>query len=281
MSTYKSFAVVGGGSLGGIVINSLVAKNVSVVVLSRPESAPKTFPAGVQIVKVDYANSAAVAAAFKTHKVEVVISTITTDAAGAQTPLVEAARLAGVKLFAPSEFGMPTEGQTEGLLGLKNRIAEELKAAGVPSVRFYTGVFMEGAPWLFGYTDHGKIRIVGTGEVPVSFTSIVDIGGFVAHVVTTLPPSELANRVFRLEGERRTLNELGPLFKTTVEHVDQIPGELGELRTGLIGLMGAGPGSTGWDAVSKVEGSGSKAAGSASAYWPGHQWKTLKEVHNL
>jgi hypothetical protein len=77
------------------------------------------------------------------------------------------------------------------------------------------------------------------------------------------------------------LNSLGALFKTSVEHVDRITGEAGEMKTRLLIAMEFGAGTTGWDAANKVEGSGSNAAGSANALWPGHQWKTIKEVHKL
>ncbi|KAJ7694631.1 hypothetical protein B0H17DRAFT_1131926 [Mycena rosella] len=271
MSAYNSFAVVGGGTIGLPIINALVARNVSVVLLSRPDASAKTVPSGVQVVKVDYTDAAAVAAVFKAHNVEVVLSTITTTAAAAQKSLVEAARLAAVKLFVPSEYGMPTEGQAEG----------DLKAAGIPSTRFYVGIFTDIIPWLVGHSEHGKIRIVGKGEVPVSFTAAADIAGFVAHVLTTLPRSELENRVFRLEGDRASMNDLGVLFKAPVEHVDHITGEAGDLKTHLLAVVDTGPGSTGWDEATKAEGSGIKAAGSANALWPGHQWKTIKELHNL
>ncbi|KAJ7480043.1 hypothetical protein B0H11DRAFT_2157982 [Mycena galericulata] len=245
MSGYKSFAVVGGGIIGLPIVNALAAQNASVVLLSRPESANKAVPSGVQVVKVDYNDASAVAAIFKQHNVEVVLSTLATTAAASAVDesLMEASKRAAVKLFAPSEYGMPTEGHKEGLWGDKNRFAESLKAARIPSVRFYVGLFTEFIPFLTGYSDHGKIRIVGKGEAPVSFTSIEDVAGFVAHVLTTLPASELANRGFRLEGDWVSLNDLGAKFKT--------------------------------------KGSGSKAAGSARAFWPGHAWKTIKDVHNL
>ncbi|KAJ7454696.1 hypothetical protein FB451DRAFT_1279004 [Mycena latifolia] len=279
MTTYKSFAVVGGGTIGLPIVSALAAQNVSVLLLSRPEAATKTVPVGVQVATVDYTNAAAVAAVFKEHQVEVVLSAITTMAAAAQTSLVEAARLAAVKLFAPSEYGMPTEGQAEGPLGAKNQIAEALKAAAIPTIRFYVGIFTDIIPWLVGYSEHGKIRIVGKGEVPVSWTAVADIAGFVAHVLTTLPPSELENRALRLEGDRASMNDLGALFKTSVEHVDAIVGEEG--KTWLMTAMDTGAGSTGWDEATKAEGSGNKAAGSGNALWPGHQWRTIKDVHNL
>ncbi|KAJ7889830.1 hypothetical protein B0H14DRAFT_3429317 [Mycena olivaceomarginata] len=65
----------------------------------------------------------------------------------------------------------------------------------------------------------GKIKVVGKGETQVSFTSITDIAGFVAHILTTAPPSELEDRILRLEGARSTLNGLarysGPLSSTS------------------------------------------------------------------
>ncbi|KAJ7498111.1 hypothetical protein B0H11DRAFT_1998719 [Mycena galericulata] len=281
MSAYKSFAVIGGGRIGLPIVKALAAQNASVILLSRPGSAIKAVPSGVQVVKVDYNDASAVAAIFKQHKVDVVLSTLNTGAAAADKSLVEAAKQAAVKLFAPSDYGFSADGQTKDLLGAKNRFAESLKAAGILSVRFYVGLFIESIPWVTGYAEHGKIRIVGKGEVPVSFTATEDIAGFVAHVLTTFPPSELENRVFRLEGDRASLNDLGAQFKTTVEYVDRITGDAGDVKTLLLSYMDTGAGSTGWDEGIKAEGSGSKAAGSAKAFWPGHTWKTIKDVHNL
>ncbi|KAJ6577529.1 hypothetical protein B0H19DRAFT_930777 [Mycena capillaripes] len=294
MSAYKSFAVVGGGTIGLPIVNALASRNVSVVLLSRPGSSNKQVPSGVEVVEVDYTDSAAVAAVLKQHQVDVVLSTINTMAVAAQNSLVDAAKVAEVQLFVPSEYGMPTEGQVEGVLGDKNRIAgkeihgsfRSLKSAGIPSTRFYVGIFTEFIPWLVGYSDHGKIRIVGKGEVPVSFTAVPDIAGtlsseFVGYVLTTLPRSELEDRVFRLEGDRSSMSSLGGQFKNSVEHVDSITGEAGGLKTALLSLVDTGVGSTGWDEANKREESGNKAEGSSNALWPGHQWQIIKEVHNL
>jgi hypothetical protein len=81
----------------------------------------------------------------------------------------------------------------------------------------------------------------------------------------------------------KSLNDLGALFKTgtSVEHVENITGEAGEIKTSLLTLFDSGTGSSGWDAANKMEGSGSNAAGSVDALWPGHQWRTIEEVHNL
>ncbi|KAJ7351471.1 hypothetical protein DFH08DRAFT_913467 [Mycena albidolilacea] len=262
MSAYKSFAVVGGGTVGLPIVNALAAKNVPVILLSRPGAAAKTLPSSVRVVHVDFGDAAAVAAVFKEHKVDVVLSTITTLASGTQKPLVDAAKLAAVKLFVPSEYGLPTDGYTEkeGSLGAKSALAAYLKSVNLSSTRIY---------------------VVGKGETPVSFTSITDIAGFVAHILTTAPPSELEDRILRLEGARSTLNGLAPLFGTSLEHVDRLTGEMGEFQTALQISMDAGAGSTGWDGLKKVEGTGSNAAGSGNALWPGHQWLSIQDVHKL
>ncbi|KAJ7035088.1 hypothetical protein C8F04DRAFT_550542 [Mycena alexandri] len=280
MTTYKSFAVVGGGTVGLPVAAGLAAQNVSVILLSRSSS--KTPPSGVQLVQVDTSDIAAVTVVLKEHKVDVVISTInagTPENAAAQKPVVDAAKAAAVKLYVPSEFGCPTDGQTEGFLGGKNKLAEYVKSVGLPSVRIYTGLFTEYVPFLKGSGANGKIRVIGKGDTPVSFTSIPDISGFVVHALTTLPPSELENRTFRLEGDRATLNELATKFNTSVDHIDSVSGEGGEFITHLLKLFEAGTGSSGWDEANKRDASEGAASGNAS--WPGHHWKTIKEVHNL
>ena len=74
---------------------------------------------------------------------DVVISTIAGVALDVQPRIGEAAKEVGVKLFVPSEFGAPTEGETEGYSGAKANIQEQLKAIGIPYALFYTGGFSD------------------------------------------------------------------------------------------------------------------------------------------
>ncbi|KAJ7764929.1 hypothetical protein B0H16DRAFT_1798456 [Mycena metata] len=281
MATYKLFAVVGGGTVGLHIATGLAAQNVSVILLSRSLTKTPHRSAG-------HTNRFAspFATVLKEHKVDVVISAInagSVENTAAQKPVVDAAKAAAVKLYVPSEFGCPSDGwQTEGFLGVKNKVAEfpeYAKSVGLPSARIYTGLFTEYIPFLTGYNTNGKIRVIGKDDTPVSFTSIPDITGFVVHALTALPPSELENRTLRLEGDRATLNELAPKFNTSVEHVDSVTGEGGDFVTHLLELFEAGAGSSGWDQANKKEVSEGAASGNLS--WPGHQWKTIKEVHNL
>ncbi|KAJ7336274.1 hypothetical protein DFH08DRAFT_706477 [Mycena albidolilacea] len=281
MSAYESFAIVGAGTLGILIIEALAAKSVSLVVLSRPGSATKTVPPSVKTVLVDYDDAAAVTAVLEENKIDVVISTVAYEGLASQNSLVDAAKLAGVKLFVPSEFGFPTDGLTEGVLGAKGRFAAYLKSINMPSTRIFTGAWTDWIPWLVDYANGGKVKVIGKGEAQVSFTSIADMAGFVAYVLTNLPPSELEDRVLRIEGQRASLRDVAEQFKTEVVRVDSIGGDMGQIKTALQGLVEAGRGSSGWDGVKNAESTGNNAAGSANALWPGHHWESIKEVLNL
>ncbi|KAF7304359.1 BHLH domain-containing protein [Mycena chlorophos] len=284
--SYTSFAVFGAGTIGSPIIAGLAAKpGISTVVIGRPGSKSlDNLPAGVKAAAVDTADVAAVAAVLKEHKVEVIVSAVGSPAVPAQEPLVKAAKEAGVKLFVPSEFGFPTEGHTTGFFTLKNKIADDLKAAGIPSVRIYVGLFTDNIPFVFGYLKDKKITVVGSGDVDASFTTVADITGFTVHVLTTLPPAQLENKTFRIQGERIKFNQLGALFNTTVVHADQVaaePAALAQVLTGILLAADAGGGSSGWLPAEGKEGTGDQAAGSANHLWEGHHWTTIKEFHKL
>ncbi|KAK7039511.1 NmrA domain-containing protein [Favolaschia claudopus] len=296
MSAYKSFAVVGGGLVGLPIVSALAAKNASVILLSRPGSSPKTVPPGVPVITVDFQDANAIAKVLQAHNVDVVLSTVATFAVAVQTTLVDASKIAGIKLFVPSEYGLPTEGHSEGPLGHKAEIAKQLKSANIPSTRIYvrctdhthhgllifrqTGIFTDVLPWLLNIG--GKTQLVGQGERKFSLTAVPDIAGFVAHVLTTSPASELEDRVLRLEGERITLNEIAAQFNLKPEYVETITdGEHAQFKEALMRVIEEGKGSTGWDVSRNAEGTGSDAAGGGNALWPGHCWLTAKEVHKL
>ncbi|KAH7921963.1 NAD(P)-binding protein [Leucogyrophana mollusca] len=282
-STYKSFAVVGGnGIIGKPVIQGLLAHNVSVLILTRPSSSA-TFPSGAKVVQVDYSDEPAVASALRENGVEVLVSTLGSQGLDFQTSLAKASKAAGVKLFVPSEYGMPTEGGTDGFVLQKSNFAAKLREIGLPSLRLYNGLFMQFIPFVAAVKESGKFLIVGAGNTPVSFTASEDIGGFLVHVLLTLPPSKLNNAVFRIQGQRATLTEISKLFgdKAPVQYVDSIPTDipLHQARDYLQRKFDLGAGSTGWDAAAGKE--GDEPAGSANVYWEGHQWKGVKEVLGL
>ena len=100
-----------------------------------------TIEGDAKVIQVDYSNDESVKHALT--GVDVVISTVATPALNAQGKIAAAAKEAGVKLFVPSEFGGDPEGNTDGVLGVKANVINELKDLGMPYAAFYTGPFMD------------------------------------------------------------------------------------------------------------------------------------------
>ncbi|KAH0839727.1 hypothetical protein J3R83DRAFT_665 [Lanmaoa asiatica] len=118
-NTFKSFAVLGAGTLGLPLAQSLVENGASVVVFTRPSAKHRNFPSGATRVTVDFTDLLALTEQFRLHNCEVVISAINHDYLDAQARTLEAAKNASVKLYVPSEYGIPSEGQ-DGILGQKS-----------------------------------------------------------------------------------------------------------------------------------------------------------------
>ncbi|KAK1215132.1 hypothetical protein PQX77_022268 [Marasmius sp. AFHP31] len=291
MSNYKSFSIVGVGDIGSHIVKALLSKGVTPVIITRKSSNTdfsKKFPgASLKIARVSsYDNIEELAAAFEEHEVEVVLSTLGSDVIKVEPALAEAAKKAGVKLFVPSEYGFVTEGASkvpgaptpeESLLVWKDQFADSLKELGLTYARFFVGSFFGYVPWITGYESNDKVNIVGKGERPISFTDEADIGGFVAHVLTTLPPSELVDRCFRIEGDHTTILELGKRLNKEVAFVDKIPGEpLNDLKNTLVLIFDKGEGSTAWDHAK--QGLREHGTGNHNHLWSGHKWKTFADL---
>ncbi|TFK48159.1 NAD-binding protein [Heliocybe sulcata] len=214
MSGYKTFTVAGAGNIGQLIVEELLKFKSpggvsSVTVLTRNGGYSNLAEQGAKIVTVDYSSPSSLISALE--GTDVVISTLKNDGlVDPQNALAEAAKQANAKLFVPSEFGNPTEGRTGGIWGAKNQLHRKLEEMAVPYALFYTGAF---ADWFFnpdlGWDfARGKVFIRGDGDTPISFTHRRDIGRFVAYVLTHLPPSQLEWKAFRIEGDRKSWNEI-------------------------------------------------------------------------
>ncbi|KAF5355329.1 hypothetical protein D9758_006053 [Tetrapyrgos nigripes] len=285
-SSNTSFAVLGAnGAISPYIIDAL-SKHPGVkklIVLSRPPSSkPSNLPADAELVSVDYDDHTALVNVFTKYSTDVVVSTPANF--DTQKNAALAAKEAGVKLFVPSEFGSVTA----GLAGLdmdnpqvtKDKFAEFLKSIELPYVRFFTGPWLQYVPWVVGYDANQKINTIGKGETPISFTAQEDVGGFVAHVLTTLPLSQLSNSILRLEGERLTVRQIAERFNKPLVYVEAIPGPMSEFRTLIASQCEQGAGSTGWDHIKQKENlrDSEEGAGSANKLWEGHVWKKVEDV---
>ena len=101
---------------------------------------PEWVTQGAKFATIDYNDQSTLVAAFE--GVEVAISTVKNveDGIRGQKALADAAKTAGVKIFAPSEYGSPFV-KIEGGIAFKEQIHDHLRQIGLPYVLFYTG------PW--------------------------------------------------------------------------------------------------------------------------------------
>jgi hypothetical protein len=73
--------------------------------------------------------------------IDVVISTVGTEAISKQYELADAAKAANVKLFVPSEFGDPSEIPTVGFWVDKRKFQVRLEEIKLPYVLVYNGIW--------------------------------------------------------------------------------------------------------------------------------------------
>ncbi|KDN37611.1 hypothetical protein RSAG8_10016, partial [Rhizoctonia solani AG-8 WAC10335] len=146
MSDVKVIAVAGAsGYVGKPVVEELLkAGNLEVRILTRKSgvdgSAVQEFKArGASVHGVTYEDEAELAEVLKS--VDVVLSTLNAGGiTGAQPNLLRASKKAGVKLFMPSEFGDPFEGEAEAeIFRAKRELHKLAKELEVPIAVILTG----------------------------------------------------------------------------------------------------------------------------------------------
>lgn len=235
-------------------------------------------------MRADYTSASEVSAVLRENKVDVLISTVTFFFGGVvvQDVLADAAKEAGVKLFVPSEFSVSPP--TVGLAHEKYAFAVYAKSIGLPTLRVYNGLFHDFVPWLTALTETGKFHIVGKGDMPGSFTAISDVAGYVAHILTTQPPSRLLDVEVRIEGQRTTLSEISALYKGSVPvvHCDALPTEgvfAADVRTRYQQGFDVGRASCGWNPDTETD--NAELASKDNSLWEGHRWLTIGEVLGL
>ncbi|KAG2152622.1 uncharacterized protein EDB93DRAFT_1082967 [Suillus bovinus] len=286
---FKSFAIVGAGPHIGIpIVKAFLAIGAPILVIARPTSTNTSALPGndpnLKVVRADYTSAFEVSAILRENKVDVLISTVTFVFGGVvvQHVLADAAKEAGVKLFVPSEFGVPPG--AVGLAHEKHAFAVYAKSIGLPTLRIYNGLFNDFVPWLTALTETGKFHIVGKGDKPGSFTAISDVAGYVAHVLTTQPPSHLLDVELRIEGQRATLSEISALYKgsVTVVHCDALPTEgvpAADVCTSYQQRFDIGAASCGWNPDTQTD--DAELASKGNSLWEGHHWLTVREVLGL
>ncbi|TPX34061.1 hypothetical protein SmJEL517_g03232 [Synchytrium microbalum] len=196
---YKKIVVLGGtGLTGKPVVQELVHAGFDVTIFSR--SADAVAPIGVHVVKIN--NPTDVEELTQNLKgIDAVVSLLAFPAGlEPQAAAITASKLAGVKRFVPSEFGIDHSRLTSSRLAAKDSAIEDIKKAGLEWTAIVVGLFVDTSfspIFMINPTD-GTARIVEDTATPVAYTSLKDIGKVVAG---TLKSKAAANRIVRVASE--------------------------------------------------------------------------------
>ncbi|KAL7906507.1 hypothetical protein GGI35DRAFT_471070 [Trichoderma velutinum] len=244
----KVIAVAGGtGSVGRTIVDELKKSPLyDVIVLAR--KAPEVNDKEAPVVAVDYNNVAETAQKLASHKVEVIISTISVVdelSAGCQNDLIKAASQSGtVKRFIASEWGTPHT-EVSPMHKIRESAIVELRKTNLEWTRVANGYFMDyyGMPHVETYLKplffvidppNKTAAIPGTGDEVLSFTHTVDVAKFVVASLG-LPKWEEITYCY---GEKSTFNKLlalaeearGTKFNVTYDAPEKLAkGEITEL----------------------------------------------------
>lgn len=247
-------ALAGGtGSLGRYIFSALEThptKKYNIIILSRSPQ-PDLAARGISIQIVDYNSLDSLTAALS--GVDIVISTLAGEDAvvtrNSQLLLIEAAKFAGVRRFAPSEWAISIEAnKTMALYDLiKTDVWEAVKISGMQYTAFRPGIFMNYLAYespkpgvmeevfqSMGYFPFvvdiakGTADIPGTGNEKVNFTLTQDVGRLVA---SSLDQDEVWEREENgMAGSIITYNEL-------VTKIERITGKLPPKGLGAMNIV--------------------------------------------
>lgn len=186
------------GGLGATILSAILdTRKHEVIVLSRSPN-PSLTAKGVQVRPVSYTDHASLTNALR--GVHTVLSTIGSshqdETRGSQLAIIAAAKEAGVKRFAPSEYAIRDYKDWDFYAG-KIPVLEATKASGMEYTQFTCGIFMNYLgtgtpkgetevlsglrPWNFVInTKAGTADLPGDGNSKLTFTRLQDVGKFVA-----------------------------------------------------------------------------------------------------
>lgn len=204
-------AIAGGTSptLGRSIVHAIQStssQNTPIILTRQSPTAPKTaWSAAVR--QVDYENPISLVAALQgVHTLICLIKVVGPQGLDYQLALIGAAKEAGVKRFAPSEFGLGRlADERVDVFGCKGRVWEACLGSGMEVGRFLCGGFMNyvSLGWDFGGDGERELEALagfgddafvwdlaaGTAEEPtkadgssplITLTDIWDVGKFVA-----------------------------------------------------------------------------------------------------
>lgn len=216
--SFQNITIAGAsGDLGSRIFNRFSQSNLTIRVLKRAGSS-STFPEGTDVVEVDYSSLESLTAALKGQ--HVLISTLTTLAAGDQDTLIDAAVAAGVQRIIPSEFGSNLDVPSVRSLPvytakvkIQENIIEKSKSTPLSYTFVYNSIFFDWGlehNFFINFTD-STASIIDGGDHEFSTTTLTSVADAVFGIVSH--PEETKNRVVYIQDTVLTQNKILELAK--------------------------------------------------------------------
>lgn len=173
------------------------------------------------VIPVDFTSTSSLTDAFKSQKIDAVVSAVGNDGIPGQNVLIDAAVAAGVKRFLPSEFGSDLSNpRTKAIpvFGFKVATASHLEAAAAKNPSFtYTyvrnGAFLDWGlehNFIFDHSS-GKPSIYDSGDQLFSTTTLETVGKAVVAVLEKF--EETKNRAVYIQDIQTSQNRLLAIAK--------------------------------------------------------------------
>jgi nucleoside-diphosphate-sugar epimerase len=189
------------GNVGSAILAELLKNGLDVTVISRSS---QEAPAGARAVQADYNSITSLSSALKGH--DAVVSAVGAAGIVGQKVIIDAAILAGVKRFIPSDYGSVSadpEARDEPtflpFITIQDYLKEKATAGEIEYTIVSTGPFLDlvfGTP-LFVDFHNRLVELYGDGKLRLSSTSIAGVGKAVAGALVNADKTK--NRVLHIQ----------------------------------------------------------------------------------
>ncbi|KAF4334512.1 hypothetical protein FBEOM_11645 [Fusarium beomiforme] len=233
--TISSVVIAGGtGRLGPSTIKYLLQNGFKVSVLTRDPSLAK-FPPEVEIIRADYSSAETLTPSLAGRGFDAIVIILNRLAYDASVVTMQAAVNAGIYRAIPSFFGVSLDNPEianmpfmKTKLPVLNDVLAKAEKGEITYTGINTGMFLD---WVLdedifvGLSGKAPTRVADGGDIPMSATSLDDIGKAISAVL--LKPTETVNKLYYIHTVVMTQNqvleyarEAAPDAEFAVEQVD-------------------------------------------------------------
>jgi hypothetical protein len=248
MTTILNVAIAGAsGALGSAILSKLIATPHLNVRVLRNLGSKSVYPAGIQVIDVDYSSTEELTCALAGQ--HALVSTVGAPGISGQVELIDACIAAGVNRFIPSDFGVDLDNPNAQKLPLfvpKVKIHQHLvaksKTTDISYTYIYTGSFLD---WGFENNMSFDVlnntpTIVGNGNLPFSGILLPTAGEAVVGVLNNLIATK--NRAVFVRDFITTQNQLFAIARRIApeRHYNPVHAELDDLQDAADGRLAQG-----------------------------------------